>query len=89
MTETESEKELAQLEKERKERLARQLAQRVCICKGISLGKVLQGLEGCETVEEVNRKTGCGTGGCEGQRCGPKIRALLHQKKKQSGDKSS
>ena len=69
---------------EKKQRLARQLAQIVCICKGIQLGKVLAGLKDSRTVAEVNAKSGCGSGGCRGQRCGPKIRALL-RKKYQSG----
>lgn len=49
----------------------------VCICKGIKLGQVLPGLEGSETVDDVNRKVGTGCGGCRGERCGPRIRALL------------
>jgi NAD(P)H-nitrite reductase large subunit len=59
------------------------LARIVCICKGINLGRVLKGLEGSETVEDVNRKTGCGTGGCRGERCGPRIKQLLRKKKQQ------
>lgn len=68
----------------RKERLVRQLAQIVCICKGIPLSRVLEGLRGSSTPDEVNSKTGCGSGGCQGQRCGPKIRALLKKKKEQA-----
>ena len=67
--------------RKKKERIARQLAQVVCICKGIKLSKVLEELKNSDTLEEVNRKTGCGSGGCQGERCGPKIRALLHKKK--------
>lgn len=52
----------------------------VCICKGINLGRVLKGLEGCETVADVNRKVGTGSGGCQGERCGPRIRLLLRKK---------
>ena len=53
----------------------------VCICKGINLGKVIKGMEGCETVLDVNRKVGTGTGGCKGERCGPRIKILLNKKR--------
>lgn len=64
-------------QKEIQEERAKQMAKVVCICKGINLGRVLAGIEGCETVQDVNRKVGTGTGGCQGQRCGPRIKALL------------
>jgi len=69
-------------EDEEKQKLARikLLSRVVCICKGIPLAKVLPGLEGSETVADVNRKTGCGSGGCQGERCGPRIKALLRKK---------
>jgi hypothetical protein len=57
------------------------LARVVCICKGINLGRVLKAMEGCETVAEVNRKAGTGSGGCAGERCGPRIKMLLRKKK--------
>lgn len=66
---------------------ARILAQVVCICKGINLGRVLKSLDGCETVADVNRKAGTGTGGCAGERCGPRIKILL-RKKKEARDSS-
>ena len=56
----------------------------VCICKGIPLSKVLPAVQSCHTVEEVNDKTGCGSGGCKGQRCGPRIKALLKKVHKDS-----
>jgi bacterioferritin-associated ferredoxin len=62
---------------EEKERKIKQLHMVVCICKGINLGRVLKGLEGSSTVEDVNRKVGTGSGGCKGERCGPRIRLLL------------
>ena len=68
-----------QEEKNATEERVKQLARIVCICKGISLGRVLKGIEGCETVADVNRATGCGTGGCQGQRCGPRIKMLLEK----------
>ena len=53
----------------------------ICICKGINLARVLKGLEGSDTVADVNAKTGCGSGGCQGERCGPRIKILLRKKK--------
>ena len=58
----------------------RTLARVVCICKGINLGRVLKGMEGCETVAEVNHKVGTGSGGCQGERCGPRIKLLLKKR---------
>jgi bacterioferritin-associated ferredoxin len=60
-----------------KERKIKQLHMVVCICKGINLNRVLKGLEGSTTVDDVNRKVGTGSGGCKGERCGPRIRLLL------------
>ena len=40
------------------EERARQMAKVVCICKGINLGRVLAGIEGCKTVQDVNKKVG-------------------------------
>ena len=55
----------------------KQMSRVVCICKGIPLGRVLEGLPGCDTVADVNQKVGTGTGGCSGERCGPRIKILL------------
>lgn len=68
-------------EKQLAEERAKQLARVVCICKGITLGRVLKGIEGCETISDVNRAVGTGTGGCQGQRCGPRIKMLLDKMK--------
>lgn len=76
-------------EKLEKEKRIKQLAMVVCICKGIPLHRVLKGLEGSETVEDVNRKTGCGSGGCQGQRCGPRIKLLLKKKKERDARKKA
>lgn len=62
-----------------KETRIKQLARVVCICKGINLSRVLKALPGSETVEDVNRKAGTGTGGCQGQRCGPRIKVLIEK----------
>ncbi len=67
-------------EQARRERLIKQLSQVVCICKGIRLRAVLRGMEGCQTVSEVNQKVGTGSGGCQGERCGPRIQTLLEKK---------
>lgn len=65
------------------EERAKQLSMVVCICKGIKLGTVLAALEGCETVQDVNRKVGSGSGGCQGERCGPRIKILLRKYREQ------
>lgn len=78
-------------EKRRRLEVARQLSMVVCICKGINLGRVLKGLEGSETVADVNKRVGTGSGGCAGQRCGPRIKILLKKmkdKKNKSGPSS-
>ncbi|MEY4630413.1 MAG: hypothetical protein RIQ81_533 [Pseudomonadota bacterium] len=64
---------------EKAERIKR-MAMVVCICKGIPLGKVLPAIKSCDTVAEVNKMAGTGTGGCKGQRCGPRIKMLLRKK---------
>lgn len=71
-----------EMDEKREERI--KLMQKVvCICKGINLGRVLKGLEGSETVADVNRKVGTGSGGCQGERCGPRIKMLLRKMKEQ------
>jgi NAD(P)H-nitrite reductase large subunit len=67
------------LDKDLNEERIKQMARIVCICKGINLGRVLKGIEGCSTVADVNKATGCGSGGCQGQRCGPRIKVLLEK----------
>ena len=62
---------------------AKALSRVVCICKGIPLSKVMEGLEGSETVADVNQKVGTGCGGCQGERCGPRIKTLLRKYKEQ------
>jgi len=65
-----------------KEEQIKQLAMVVCICKGINLGRVLRAMDGCTTVAEVNVRAGTGSGGCKGERCGPRIKLLLQKYKK-------
>jgi NAD(P)H-nitrite reductase large subunit len=70
-------------EQAKKEAIAKQRVKVVCICNGINLGQVLKGLPGSETVDDVNRKCGTGSGGCKGERCGPRIKLLLKMAKEQ------
>src|SRR5262245_18340366 len=50
----------------------------VCICKGIKKSVFWKVLDtGVRTKEEVNRRTGSGSGGCQGRRCGPSILEML------------
>lgn len=50
----------------------------VCICKGIKMAKISEAIQkGCSTVEEVNRATGSGNGGCGATRCRPVIEELI------------
>lgn len=55
---------------------------KVCICKSITRAKIKTVIkEGAQTVEEVNEKTGSGTGGCCGRRCSYKIKELIEENK--------
>ena len=69
------------IDDEQREKMIKQLASIVCICKGIPLSKFLAALKSCDTVDCINKKVGSGTGGCAGQRCGPRIKKLLEKKK--------
>jgi bacterioferritin-associated ferredoxin len=71
-------------EEQARERM-KQMTRVVCICKGIPLGKILDALPGCETVADVNQKVGSGSGGCKGERCGPRIKILLKKYKEHKG----
>jgi len=53
----------------------------VCICKGIKQGRICEVIQkGCQTLEDVNQKTGSGSGGCFGRRCAPVIKNILDNK---------
>lgn len=69
---------------EKKEALAKQRVKVVCICNGINLGQVMKGIPGSTSVEDVNNKVGTGSGGCKGERCGPRIELLLKMFKQKS-----
>lgn len=74
-------------EEQKREEKAKQLNRVVCICKGIPLSKVLEGLPGSDTVMDVNRKVGTGSGGCQGERCGPRIKILIRKYKESKANK--
>ena len=76
-------------DRRRQEYKIRMLTTVVCICKGINLGRVLKAMDGCETVLDVNQKAGTGSGGCAGQRCGPRIKILLRKKKESEAKKAA
>jgi len=51
---------------------------KVCLCKAISRATIKKAVRnGATTLEEVQKVTGAGTGGCKGNRCTPKIEELL------------
>jgi len=50
----------------------------VCICKGIKMSKICDAVsKGAKTVDEVNRATGSGNGGCGATRCRPVIEEII------------
>ena len=50
----------------------------VCICKGIKMSRICDAVaNGANTVEEVNRATGSGNGGCGATRCRPVIEEII------------
>lgn len=51
---------------------------KVCLCKAISRAKIKEAIKnGARSVQEVQKATGAGSGGCSGRRCTPKIEELL------------
>ena len=53
---------------------------KVCLCKAIPRSTIKKAIQnGARTVEEVQKVTGAGTGGCKGNRCTPKIEEILKQ----------
>ncbi|MGW8161583.1 MAG: (2Fe-2S)-binding protein [Desulfobulbales bacterium] len=50
----------------------------ICICRGIPRKRFIEAIrQGGASVAEINRMVGSGWGDCKGERCGPKIAALL------------
>ncbi|MBP9706276.1 MAG: (2Fe-2S)-binding protein [Oligoflexales bacterium] len=78
-TENETENPPALSDEERIKRLS----MIVCICKGIPLKNMIKAIKSSSTVQEVNKKTGSGSGGCKGERCGPRIKMLLKKAKEE------
>jgi bacterioferritin-associated ferredoxin len=55
---------------------------KVCICKGISRSTIKAAIKGgANTLEEVQKSTGAGSGSCGGKRCTSKILDLLAKQK--------
>lgn len=55
---------------------------KVCLCKGISRATIKKAItNGANTIEEVRKATGAGSGSCGGKRCTPKIEQLLEELK--------
>lgn len=53
---------------------------KVCLCKAIPRSTIKRAIQnGAKTVEDIQRATGAGSGGCRGQRCTPKIQQILTQ----------
>ncbi len=53
----------------------------VCSCTGITYKTVAKAIkDGAKTVEEVNIKTGTGSGSCRGARCDSVIEEILAEK---------
>jgi NAD(P)H-nitrite reductase large subunit len=51
---------------------------KVCLCKAIPRSTIKKAIKnGAITVEQVQKATGAGSGGCKGNRCTPKIEELL------------
>ena len=62
---------------QQKEEKIKMLSTVVCICNGVKLGQILKVLDKCDYVADVNMQAGTGSGGCAGERCGPRIKSLL------------
>ncbi|WP_291635780.1 (2Fe-2S)-binding protein [Clostridium sp.] len=53
---------------------------KICLCKAIPRSTIKKAIKnGARTIEEVQKVTGAGTGGCNGNRCTPKIDEILKQ----------
>ncbi|MCB2291560.1 (2Fe-2S)-binding protein [Clostridium sp. CS001] len=51
---------------------------KVCLCKAIPRSTIKKAIrDGAKTVEEIQMATGAGSGGCNGNRCTPKIEEIL------------
>ena len=53
---------------------------KICLCKAVPRSTIKKAIHnGAKTVEEVQKVTGSGTGGCRGHRCIPMIEEILKQ----------
>lgn len=60
---------------------------KVCLCKAIPRSKMKEAIaNGASTLEEVQKATGAGSGGCGGRRCTPKILELIDLSKNNNNE---
>ena len=53
----------------------------VCPCTGVTYKTVIEAIDsGAKTLEDVNKETGTGSGGCKGARCASVIEEILGEK---------
>lgn len=53
---------------------------KVCTCLAITRKTIDEAIAaGATTVEQVNKRTGAGRGGCRGRQCGPRITEILKE----------
>ena len=54
---------------------------KVCLCKAIPRSTIKKAIKnGARTLEDIQKATGAGSGGCKGNRCTPKIEEILKQR---------
>ena len=52
--------------------------EKICICRAIPQKRFVDLIKkGASTLGEINRLAGSGSGDCQGERCGPRIKRLL------------
>ncbi len=57
---------------------------KVCICRAIPRSVIKKAIQnGADTLEEVQKATGAGSGPCGGRRCSERILQLLEEHKNQ------
>lgn len=53
---------------------------KTCLCKQIKRAKIKDLIrKGARSFQEIHEATGAGTGACKGQRCIPKVEALIEE----------
>jgi bacterioferritin-associated ferredoxin len=54
--------------------------EKICLCKGIPRKRFLEAIKaGACSLQEINSILSSGSGECNGERCGPKIKKLLSE----------